>query len=179
MTNNQLKLHELKEVKRHNVVTEGETSRHNVAEEGIGWGNIGLGYSNLAENHRHNTVWESETQRHNEQAEAIGYQQAEAAQTSADAKASEVRMQWLQYGTKVNNINADTALKESQSRAHEAQAAMTEVETGYVPFRETTSGIRNVTGSVSDIGRAYKDITQGADAAVKTAGDVAGVFLLE
>lgn len=58
----------MKENQRHNVVTEGETSRHNQVSEGID-------ISNLAETKRHNVANEKEANRHNTVTEAQGQQQ--------------------------------------------------------------------------------------------------------
>lgn len=49
MTSNQIEFAKHKENQRHNRFVEGETKRHNVQEEGIGWGNLGeLGRHNRA-----------------------------------------------------------------------------------------------------------------------------------
>lgn len=67
------------ENKRHNVAQEMENSKHNRAQEAIGYGNISLGYSNLAEARRSNQANERirrnelfERQRSNLANEAIG-----------------------------------------------------------------------------------------------------------
>lgn len=56
----------LSESQRHNVVSEGytgrsiaETVRHNQASELLGYANVGLGYSELAEKRRHDVVTEN------------------------------------------------------------------------------------------------------------------------
>lgn len=65
----------LQEQIRHNKVTEGETLRHNVAQESIGSSNVALGYANLAEAVRHNKVLE----------QRVDYQnQADALRSSSD-----------------------------------------------------------------------------------------------
>lgn len=58
MTANQVNYLRLREDRRHNVVSEGETGRHNVATESIQRGQLGLGFQNLAELARHNTAQE-------------------------------------------------------------------------------------------------------------------------
>ena len=70
MTSNQLKYAELQEQKRSNLVKESETHRSNVANEAIGWGNVGAQYASINESNRHNQAGETETQRHNEEVEA-------------------------------------------------------------------------------------------------------------
>lgn len=73
MTQNQISWYRAKEEKRHNVVSEGETIRHNVQEEQIGWeGNRIKDDANVinqyhfermdAETRRHNKVGERQTQ---------------------------------------------------------------------------------------------------------------------
>lgn len=52
MTSNQIEFAKHKENQRHNRFTETESKRHNVQEEGIGWGNLG-------ELSRHNRETES------------------------------------------------------------------------------------------------------------------------
>lgn len=51
-----------RETNRSNLAHERELNRHNLASESIGRSQVGLGYSQLAEQSRHNTV--SETQEH-------------------------------------------------------------------------------------------------------------------
>lgn len=66
MTSNQINYAKHKEEVRHNKEMESqgrsviqETGRHNLASEDIGYSNVGLGYSNLAESSRHNRAQES------------------------------------------------------------------------------------------------------------------------
>lgn len=84
MTANQVNYLRAREDRRHNLVSEGETGRHNVATESIQRGQLGLGFSNLAELTRHNTIQEGidtdrvrlgfvqaeETERHNQAQES-------------------------------------------------------------------------------------------------------------
>lgn len=74
------------ETQRHNMVSERETTRHNKAQEDIGWANIGLGYSQLAESIRHNQAVESETARYN--AAYMAYQRDVLAQRSLESDRS-------------------------------------------------------------------------------------------
>lgn len=85
MTSNQISYAKLKEDQRHNRRTERQTDtsiaegiRHNRESERLGWGNVGLGYSNLGELITHNRAIESiqqdtlgESIRHNEKEEGI------------------------------------------------------------------------------------------------------------
>lgn len=85
MTKNQIEYQKHLEDKRHNVISEGETQRHNVIVESQGW-------TNLQEIHRHNVEGEQiawsqhhENVRHNKETEGIGWAQASAAQAQAAA----------------------------------------------------------------------------------------------
>lgn len=50
---------------RHNLATEKEAIRHNMNQESIGYGNIGLGYAQLNEALRHNKVMETRVESQN------------------------------------------------------------------------------------------------------------------
>lgn len=87
MTHNQINYWNLQESKRHNVVTETETNRHNVATE-----NIDLG--RLQETTRHNLATEGETNRHNVRTEGqtdvnLGLQQGTLSEVQRHNLASE------------------------------------------------------------------------------------------
>lgn len=78
MTANQINYWRFNEDRRHNEVTEVETARHNRATESIGYGQISLGYAQLAETTRTNKAREllnsrslGETVRHNMYAESL------------------------------------------------------------------------------------------------------------
>lgn len=65
MTANQINYARHREDNRHNLETERqgrdvitETHRHNVEQEKIGWGNVGVGYAQVAEAKRHNIATE-------------------------------------------------------------------------------------------------------------------------
>lgn len=101
MTANQVNYSRLREDRRHNVVGEGETQRHNVATEQLTRSQIGLGFSNLAELARHNRQSEGleqgkinlgfsqlgETTRHNQQQESTALYDAFGRVVSASRQA--------------------------------------------------------------------------------------------
>lgn len=83
MTHNQINYWNLQELKRHNVVTEGETNRHNVATEGIDIGklneqirsntmNYAIEGAKLGETNRANLAKEAENAKHNRETERQG-----------------------------------------------------------------------------------------------------------
>lgn len=96
MTANQINYWRFNEDRRHNEVTEVETSRHNRATEGIGYGQIALGYAQLAETTRANRARELlnartlfENTRHNMYSESLQSRQISNAFAVEQAKLGE------------------------------------------------------------------------------------------
>lgn len=92
MTANQIAYQKLVEDRRHNRVTEGETSRHNIQQEGIGWSDLG------------------ERTRHNVETEGINWYTAETTRSQAEEQArhnAETEID-TDYSNKTNRGNAWT-----------------------------------------------------------------------
>jgi multidrug efflux pump subunit AcrA (membrane-fusion protein) len=96
MTNNQISFYRAREEARHNKSVEGETARHDIAQEALGYGQL------------------SETKRHNVQTEDLNWYTGE----------STVQLQGAQTNTEVarlSNVIADTDLKEAQEQVANSQ----------------------------------------------------------
>lgn len=103
----QVQYYAAKENKRHNIVVEKETGRHNRVEED-------LGYRNLNENIRHNRATEDywnasldETRRHNTATEQIDYYNAQTNRYNAESNRMNVGVNAMNAQT--NAVNAQTS----------------------------------------------------------------------
>lgn len=111
------------ETNRANLAREAETIRHNRAQEGIGWGNIQLGYANLAETTRSNQAREAETSRHNMVSEI------ETGRHNVRSEEEAALSRWSQYYQNAAKIDilqqeADTRRMDAHTRqkAQDAQS---------------------------------------------------------
>lgn len=120
MTNLQIQFQEHLENVRHNKASEGETGRHNLAQESIGW-------SNVNENVRHNKAVEQfnfdsllESKRHNQQQESINWFSAKSNDTigrmNAAANSQNAAANW--YNAMTNRELGSKNLEISQQNAN-------------------------------------------------------------
>lgn len=100
MTSNQLKFAELQESRRHNVVGENETQRHNVAQESIG-------LSQAAAAHRQASASASQA--------AAAHRQAGAAESQAATRLFESKWQRDQGWAKIDQGDTDLGIKQQQA----------------------------------------------------------------
>lgn len=104
MTNNQISFYRAREEARHNQSVEGETVRHDIASEALGYGQL------------------SETKRHNVQTEDINWYTGE----------STVKLQGAQTNTeaaRLGNVIADTELKSAQEQVALSQKELNQALT--------------------------------------------------
>lgn len=112
MTANQINAARQREEGRHNLETERqgrdviqETGRHNRETERIGWGNVGVGYAQVAEAKRHNMAtervnWYDATSRRE-------LQGAQASLARAQAKAAQDTVDIRKYEADIKQREAD------------------------------------------------------------------------
>lgn len=110
---------------RHNVTSEEENHRHNVATES-------LGLATLEETTRHNLAYEAETQRHNIQQEGIGWQQANA--SSLQAQASLV-------SANAAKQRAEQEVTQYRLTGYEAERSRTELNRAQIPYYQSKTGV--------------------------------------
>lgn len=165
MTSNQLTLGKLREDIRHNQATErygyatlGETKRHNIQSEQIGYGNISLGYGQLAESKRHNIAAESYQ---GEQAQAY------ANKAITDAAYTEVQIEHYIDELKVKQDNAEASLRNAKSAAKRA-----EVEQQLADIKEDLAYWEKQRTKT----QMFTDVTKGVGNIADIAGDVAGLL---
>lgn len=165
MTSNQLTLGRLREEIRHNKATEGigyatlgETKRHNVQSEQIGFGNIGLGYGQLAETERHNIATEGYQGQ-----QALAY----ANKASTDAAYTELQIEHYIDELKVRQDNAEANLQNAataEKRAEiEQQLADIKADLAYWEKQRTKT-------------QMFHDVASGAKDAVSAVTGVIGII---
>lgn len=162
MTHNQIDYARLKEERRHNVIGEQETGRHNRASEAIGSTSASAAVSQAAASHR----IASETARHNVATENINWYTAEnlamlqGAQAynqtqMGDKAASEVGVQAGQLGeTQRHNVTTEHETQRHNITSEgidQQQADAATKDAATKRGRAITSGIKDVVDSVHGV----------------------------
>lgn len=177
MTGNQINYWNLQENKRHNVVTEEETGRHNRATESIDLGNLNetrrhnlaterLEGGKLSETTRHNLAYENELSRHNKVGEE---QNAVNLGISRDTLNEAIRHNFGSESLTARdlNIRADSLAETgrhnvatesiskyqavSQAQLNDAHKALTELQTTWEGIKQS----QNI--KLTDANRRYYD----------------------
>lgn len=124
MTANQINAARQREDNRHNLETERqgrdvivETNRHNVQQEKIGWGQVGVGYAQVAEMKRHNVATERLNMYDVTSQRDLRRAQSKQARSQADLAAAQANLAQAnadvrQYEVTTNRINARTRERE-------------------------------------------------------------------
>lgn len=155
MTNNQIQFAKLQEDRRHNLVSEGETGRHNVASEAVGRSQAGASWASVAEARRHNTAqeginWYTAESIGRLQGAQTGYYGSLDQKTSSEIGLGTAR---LDEDTRHNLRTEEEALRhnvqtegigwmDARTRQDAAQAQA---------FKDYTQGAKNITGGIADV----------------------------
>lgn len=164
MTNNQIQYAKLQEDRRHNIVSEAETARHNKRSEDVGFYTGGAAYAGVAESTRHN----QEQERINwYTAENLGaLQGAQTAKTTSEIGVESGKLE------ETERHNLATEQKDLQSleetRRHNQQTESQKDEE--ITISKWNTGIN----AVDTAGEVWRDGTQGLFNLYKVGG-VAGV----
>lgn len=205
ITRNQIEYWNLQENKRHNITTETETKRHNVAGEGIDIGR-------LQETKRHNLVTEDisyrdleERRRHNLRTEgqtdvSLGIQAGSLAEQKRHNLSTEgltgVNLNILagQLGEQIRHNQATeglTALRyDSQNRLDNARAQLTEIQSEWENIRQSLSAdltqtqIDQIDAQIDkyqvEVDKLYSDIMrnnfQNINSVTRSISDLSSVF---
>lgn len=165
MTSNQLTLGKLREdIRSHKAqealgyATLGESKRHNVQSEQIGFGNISLGYSQLGESRRHSIATESYQ---GEQARSY------AQKAQADTAYTQLQIQLYLDDLKVRQDNAEAALRNAASNEerNRIEQQLADIKQDMVFWEKMRIGAE-----------AFKDVAEGADKVVGTVKGVKGLI---
>lgn len=162
MTHNQIDFARLKEERRHNIVGEKETGRHNLAQEAIGSTSAAAAMSQAAASHR----TASELARHNVQTENINWYTAEnlAGLQAAQAYSN------IQTGKKVGSEVGIQAGQLEETRRHNVASEAIEQEKAEAATRSSKAQVsKAITGGLRDVAAGAKDI-------IGTAGGVMGLL---
>lgn len=134
MTQNQIAFAKLSEEKRHNIVSEGETGRHNLADESIRYSANAIQRAMNDLTGQHYQRMDLETQRHDKASERISNKQI--AENRRHSKESEHISRYQSKEQKRHNIatenldwyNASTNRMNAGSNAQQAAASMRSAE---------------------------------------------------
>lgn len=159
MTANQLRYAELRESNRHNTTTEGETKRHNVQTENIGFGT-------LSEQRRHNVAYEgiqsalaSETARHNRESEGINWFTAANLGVLQSAQAEKTQSEVGEVQR--HNIATEGIQSGQLTETGRHNLAMEDYYSGSLSETERHNKVNETQGWFSTIPEAYKDLASG------------------
>lgn len=150
MTANQIAFYKAREEKRHNLQTEGqtdvaqsETKRHNLEQERVGWGNVGVGYSGIAESRRHNVQTENLNWY---QAENLAKLQ-EAQGTSSLAQGTAALQQAQAAQGRVDEITRHNVVEEGLTKSRDqATATYQGIQGGASVLQAIVGGMRGLIG---------------------------------
>lgn len=169
MTNNQIQFAKLQEDKRHNLISEIETARHNRRSEDVGYYTGGAAYAGVAENRRHNQEQESINWY---TAENLGnLQVAQAAKTSSEVGVEAGKLGESNRHNKKTEYLAGSELSEKtrHNKQTESQAAADLAETARHNKEMESQGDRSVAvqewnagvNTVDKAGEVWRDVSQG------------------
>lgn len=145
MTNNQIRLYELVEAQRHNLATEGENVRHNVASENIGYGNIDLGYANVHLGYA-------------QVAEAEGYHSSQVSENFRhNLEVEKIQREQLNYTGEELGIKKITGY--SQAYENVAQAQKAQAEKALAEENAKFRGVEALSEAARDVTQAGKNVT--------------------
>lgn len=163
MTSNQIEFAKHKENQRHNRFVEGETKRHNVQEEGIGWGNLGeLGRHNRA---TESINWYSAANLAMYQAKAgdAALIQAESARSQAQTAAvnAETRKQELENQRNVTEetVRHNQATEDIQSTGNELRSEEIEKDYQLGMWHSINETYGNILDTVETANKVFKTRT--------------------
>lgn len=185
MTNNQIQFAKLQEDRRHNLISEGETARHNRRSEDVGYYTGGAAYAGVAENRRHNQEQESINWY---TAENLGNLQA--AQTSKTTSEVGVEAGKLGESTRHNKqteyqASSELSEKMRHNKQTETQTAASIAETTRHNKEMEFQGDQSLTiqgwnagvNTIDKVAESWRDVSQGILNMGKAAG-AAGVASL-
>lgn len=140
------------ETQRHNRVTEDETTRHNLQQET-------LGFQSLNETRRHNRAYESETARHNRATESATSRQI--AVSERQASASERQAAVAERNVSVSEDRAQYQNRKDLSSVGQNQASTqkTYKETSWIDRMNESNLSVNRSRVVGNYAGAFKDGT--------------------
>lgn len=157
MTDIQIKYFDYVEGKRHNIVTEGETIKHNRQTES-------QALNELVETRTHNRNTEGLTQqtinenvRHNLQSESIGRTQANAARLSAQAGMLSASAAMQNAATNASNLINQTKLTESQVAYNKSKTKGQDIRNAVEGYG---IGIKKASSVISSVGNAASSVTK-------------------
>lgn len=169
MTQNQIRLAELKEAKRHNLVSEGETERHNVYTESESnrhnvvteqqqQSQIAINDFAAKESARHNLSTENETNRHNLIQEQLS-QQAQN-ETARHNLATEVETNRANIAKENETNRANLAKEEETNRSNLVNESIKQYEAETHRYSNpTAAAIGTAKGILKTIPAAAKEVS--------------------
>ena len=151
MTSNQINYAKLQEDKRHNIVSEKESARHNRRSEDVGYYTGGAAYAGVAENKRHNLEQESINWY---TAENLGgLQQAQTAKTTSEVGVEQGKLD----ETGRHNKSTESQALRTQDEVNRHNRIMEQQNDRDLDIKTWNAGV-NTVGVLAD---SWKDVTQG------------------